>query len=137
MSVSWDFYSKRRRVSLQRFMVNNCLNSYSEMTDYLAKLGIVPPTQEYFDKTYVVRHCVDCVNKELVFTETEESETVDAILNQIADVAHEDDIMTTIQNKDIKRIGSNRKKSKIIDQPDSRVDIDVDNSNDQTDSVNT
>ena len=52
MIVSWEFYTKRKRINVKKWLDQKNINSYKELADITRKLGIEPPPDEKVSKYF-------------------------------------------------------------------------------------
>ena len=52
--MNWDYYSKRRNVSIEKYVRGRNIKSYEQLVQTLEQQSILPPTREDFDKAYLV-----------------------------------------------------------------------------------
>jgi len=84
--ISWDVYSKRRKIDFNLFIEINGLHTKEDVIDYLNKIGVESPSDQFLSTYFAVSEDirVDVTTEPLVETqvqsEPENSKTSEEIL---------------------------------------------------------
>ena len=54
--MNWDYYSKRRNVSIEKYVRGRNIKSYEQLVQTLEQQSILPPSREDFDKAYLAAY---------------------------------------------------------------------------------
>ena len=52
--MKWEYYSKRRNVTLDRFVAGRNLRTYQSIVECFARQGIDPVTEEQYNEAFVI-----------------------------------------------------------------------------------
>jgi len=52
--IDWEFYSKRRNIDVAKYIVINDIETYENLTSFLADKGVNPPEKGMFQSAYAV-----------------------------------------------------------------------------------
>ena len=52
--IKWDFYTKRRKVNLVKYIIRNNIESYEHLVDVLTSKGVEPPEKALFQAAYAI-----------------------------------------------------------------------------------